>query len=110
MAVARQTGVEMDGKPALYGSQVPDKVAARLGRKRGPRGSVGRQALAFGGAEEPQPLPPVPARLHVVTPVPVVQVPAHRRAQPGLEVVVGRPPELDPEARRVDRVAPVVAG
>src|SRR5436309_8938144 len=109
MAVARQTVDEIDGKPALYGSQILESRRASR-PETGPRVSVGRQALAFGGAEEPQPLPPVPARLHMVTPVPVVEVPAHRRAQPGLEVVVGRPPELDPEARRVDRVAPVVAG
>src|SRR3712207_7244877 len=43
-------------------------------------------------------------------PVAIVEVPAHRPAQPRLERLARRPAELPAELRGVDRVAQVVAG
>ena len=59
---------------------------------------------------EPEPLAVVAARLDVLAPVAVLEVPAHGRAQAVLERVARRPAELAADLRRVDRVAAIVAG
>src|SRR5262249_45753523 len=58
---------------------------------------------------ETQPLAAILPRLHGGAPVAVIEVPAHGEPESLLEVVLGAPAQLLPDARRVDRVAPVVA-
>src|SRR4029077_10778997 len=58
----------------------------------------------------PQPLSIVSSRLHLLAPVPMVEIPLHRVAKAVLEWTRGRPPELPPDFRRVDRITAIVAG
>src|SRR5262249_22123075 len=59
---------------------------------------------------EAQPLAAILSRLHGGAPVAVPEVPAHGERESLLEVVARPPAQLLPDARRVDRVAPIVAG
>src|SRR6516165_1672536 len=57
-----------------------------------------------------QALPVVPPGLNLRAPLAVLDVPADRVAQPRLECMARTPAELTPNLRRVDRIAPVMAG
>src|SRR6185437_17010773 len=50
------------------------------------------------------------AALHLGDPVAMLHVPAHGPLEPGIERLARRPAEIAPDPRRIDRVAPVVAG
>jgi hypothetical protein len=52
----------------------------------------------------------VPARLNLLAPGTVFDVPTHRVAQAVLERMPRRPPQLATDLAGIDRVAPIVSG
>src|SRR5208337_124470 len=88
-----------------FGCWAPSVMRHRSGW----RGRGGCASCPSGHAD-PQPLAGVPSREDAGPPRPVVEVPANGPPQARLEGLGGAPAELGADARRVDRVAQVVAG
>src|SRR6266849_6776138 len=65
--------------------------------------------IPFISALQAETLAIVSSRLHLLAPVPVIEVPLHGREQSVIEAVLRLPSELAADFRRVDRVPSIVS-
>src|SRR5262245_60389641 len=66
--------------------------------------------MARTSGPEPEPFTIVMARLHLLAPVPMGEIPGHGVTEAGVEVVTRPPSQLRASLRRVDRIPAIVPG